>query len=127
MSTERPTGIIVTFPRVFFEEVSRVKFVREFLAMNNSDYEGCWLCKVPAIPKLEVLHCYIIINNRIRYRANIAGFEQGGPQEFDGRLSGKRRVHTAKAWMQLTGPVVKAPYRMEMRGFQGFRYTQDLW
>lgn len=123
----RPIGIIVTFPRVFFEEVSTASFVREFLGMNNPDYEGYWLCKIGSIPRQEVLYCYIIINNRIRYRANIAGFEPGGPQQFDGRLSGKPRIHTAKAWMQLTGPIVKAPYRMEKRGFQGFRYTEELW
>lgn len=117
---QRPVAIITTFPRVFFLEKSPREFVREFLAMND-DGEIYWQCKMGNAPKIEVVYCYIVINNRIRYRANIAGFEPGGKRYF-----GDGRSATARAWMILTGPVVKAPHRIERRGFQGFRYSDFI-
>src|SRR5436305_1254367 len=101
--TDRPCAIIVTFPRVFFREMSPRRFVREFLAMNTED-DWHWQCKIGNRARIEVVYCYIVIGNRIRYRANIAGFEPGGEREFD-----DGRKATARAWMILTAPVVKAP------------------
>lgn len=118
LKIERPSAIIVTFPRIFFREVSLRQFVREFCQMSESDV---WFCKFAAIPRCEVIHCYIVIENRVRYRANLVGFDPGGEMIFaDGRTA------TARAWMLLCGPIVKAPYRISMRGFQGFRYSQLL-
>jgi len=114
--TDRPQAIIVTFPRVFFREVSRLQFVRQFCGMNRDD--SYWICKMGNVPRIEVPYCYIVIDNRIRYRANIAGFERGGEREFD-----DGRKATARAWMILTAPVIKAPGRIERLGFQGFRYS----
>jgi hypothetical protein len=115
--SERPAAIIVTFPRVFFREVSPRQFVRDFLGMNSGEIEY-WICKMGNVPRIEVPYCYIVINNRIRYRANIAGFEPGGERTFD---DGRRA--TGRAWMILTAPVIKAPYRIQRTGFQGFRYS----
>ena len=70
------------------------------------------------LPKIEVPYVYIVALNRLRYRVNLVEFEQGGEREFE---DGRR--YAANHWMVMAGPVVKAPYRIEMRGFQGFRYS----
>lgn len=116
---ERAEAIIVTFPLVFFREYTTVNFVRDFLGMNKD--ETYWICKMGNKPRVEVPYCYIIVGNRIRYRANIAGFEPGGERDF-----GDGRIQTARNWMLLTAPVIKAPYKIERRGFQGFRYTEII-
>jgi hypothetical protein len=71
------------------------------------------------------LHCYILVGGRVRLRANISHWEAGtgsAIESWDGHdLSG------AKYWAILTGPVVYPPEPINMRGFQGFRYTEELW
>lgn len=116
---ERPVAIITTFPRVFFREVSPREFVRSFLGMNTED--TYWICKMGNVPRFDVAYCYIIAGNRIRYRANVGGFEGAGTRDF-----GDGRIQYARAWMILTAPVIKAPYRIERRGFQGFRYSEFI-
>ena len=116
---EQQRAIAVTWPLKSMTKSPR-EFVREFMSIN--DGETCWYAKVNAVPKQEVLYCYIIIDNRVRYRANIVGFEQGCEMTFD-----DGRTATAKKWMILGAPVVKAPHKIEMTGFQGFRYTRLLW
>ena len=119
MSSERKQAIAVTWPLSSMTKTPR-EFVRSFMSIN--DGETCWYAKVGQVPKRDVLYCYVIIGNRVRYRANIVGFEPGGELTFsDGRSA------TAKVWMVLGAPVVRAPHRIEMRGFQGFRYTDLLW
>ena len=114
---QQTVAIITTFPRKFFLEMSPRQFVRAFFAMNDDD-SIYWQCKFGAPPTRDVVYCYIVAENRIRYRANIAGFEPGGLRVF-----GDGRSATARSWMILTAPVIKAPYRIERRGFQGFRYS----
>lgn len=116
---QRIVAIIKTFPVVFFRELSLREFVRQWRSINQDG--SCWVCPMPAVPRQEVLYCYIVIGNRIRYRCNISHFEPGGERIFsDGRR------FTAKAWMVLTAPVVKPPHKIKKRGFQGFRYSEFL-
>ncbi|MEO6390825.1 MAG: hypothetical protein ABIP75_03175 [Pyrinomonadaceae bacterium] len=117
---KRHEAILYTFPQVFFRYCSVWDFVRGFYGMNN-DESSYWLAKMANQPKVEVPYCYIVIGNRIRYRAQIAGFEPGGPRTFpDGH------TQTAKGWMILTAPVISAPYPIKRRGFQGFRYSEFI-
>ncbi len=121
----RPTGIIVSIPRIFIEEVGKPYVERAFEA-HLSKYDGTvFYWKIANRPRFDVLHCYIVFKNLIRWRCNIAGFSQGGPMTFWG-LHGERTVE-ARAWMILSAPVVRAPLEIPMRGFRGFRYTDSLW
>jgi len=121
MRSDRPTSIIKTFSRtlVWFE-ISVWDFIRQFEGLN--DGESIWNAAIGSLPKYDVLNCYIVIDGKIRYRARIAGFECGGERTFiDGRTC------SARNWMLLCAPVEKAPRDIPMRGFQGFRYTEELW
>jgi hypothetical protein len=85
------------------------------------DQDSYWLHKISAVPTIDVLYAYITVLGKIRYRANIGGFEEGGTKTFqDGRDC------TAKHWMILTHPFVKAPEEILFQGCQGFRYTSFL-
>jgi hypothetical protein len=62
------------------------------------------------------------MQGRIWFRANIVGYE--GPQSIhceDGSM------RFGNCWAMLGPPVVKPPREIWMKGFQGFRYTGDLW
>lgn len=120
-------ALVKTFPLVFFREVTVSQFVREFVGMNNNpelaETHGFSLWQVPlnGRPKRPVAHCYIVIANRIRYRAAIVDFEPGGRRHF-----GDGRSMHGNCWMILSDPVVRAPRHIPFRGFQGIRYTPIL-
>ena len=125
----RPTGIIRTLPmdHTFTGEkiIRRVlyrKLLTSFKGINENPDERFWLLALPTIPRIEVLHCYLIFDGRIRWRLNVAGYEGPGTKE---RLDGK--TISARAWAILTAPVVKPPIQIAMKGFRGFRYTETLW
>lgn len=129
---QRPTGIIRTLP--YFgagdtEEAGarRLVYKRMMESFRKADrYENAFVrIAFDKKPVQEVLHCYIIVGGRVRLRANISHWEGGtGAQmhSFD-----DHDLSDAKYWAILTGPVSYPPEPMLRRGFQGFRYTEELW
>jgi hypothetical protein len=75
-------------------------------------------------PRYDVLHCYLLIAGLLRFRLNIAAIVEGGTMTFRDRPI--PQTWTARYWMILTAPVAEPKERMLMRGFQGFRYTDEL-
>ena len=71
-------------------------------------------------PKQEVIWLYLVIGNKVRWRARILDFQPAGYMEFeDGRCL------FAKCWVRLFDfERLPAPQK-EMRGFQGFRYFYE--
>ncbi|MDQ3804293.1 MAG: hypothetical protein M3416_10730 [Acidobacteriota bacterium] len=124
---DRPTGIIRTLPYGpnHGEEAMRAayaKMVAGLERLNRFDAAHV-LVGMQQRPKVEVLHCYILVEGRIVGRAHIAGYEEGVPPVKC--WDGSTRQH--KFWAVLTGPYEPAPEVIRRRGFQGFRYTGDLW
>jgi hypothetical protein len=126
----QPSAIVKTFPVHFFRDISPREFVRGFvIALNDPEHETVWWSMMGNRPKQEVQYCYIVIGNRVRYRASVGWFE--GPYDYPNELPGFKtfgdgRTLYSRYWMALTGPVIKAPERIPMRGFQGFRYCDIL-
>jgi hypothetical protein len=117
------TGIIKTVPHKFvFEEYGATRFMDDFFYRLNADWRNCFLFTMPSIPKIGVLHFYLLIDGRVRFRANIV--EYRGPKTLH---FSRGRTISGKVWVLLCGPVVRAPFKVEMKGFRGFRYTEDLW
>lgn len=118
------TGIIKTMPSEFvFKEYGARRFLRDFYyRLNDPDTDWCFMFTLSAIPKFSVLHFYLLVAGRIRYRANIAEIEGPSTKKFSGG-----RTISGRAWATITGPVVRSPFVIEMKGFRGFRYTEDLW
>jgi hypothetical protein len=130
MSEGRPTGIIRNLPwatsRVLGYKPDKrnrreaLKRIVKLFSYLKED-EGAIYMSMPAKPRQEVLYCYILVDGRIRWRANISHFEPGDARKC---VDGVERA--PKYWMILTGPLVKAPRGLRMRGFRGFRYTEGF-
>lgn len=127
MAISRPTGIIRTLPYgpKHTEQAMRAayeKMMRGLERLNRLDSAHV-LIGMQQKPKTEVLHCYILVEGHIIGRAHIASYETDIPavQCWDGST----RRH--KYWAVLTAPFEPATELIRMRGFQGFRYTGDLW
>lgn len=133
-SNERPTGIIRTLP--YFGGIEKGE---DEQAMMNKAYRRMMqafkqlekgtreyvLIALNQLPTQDVLHCYIIVGGEIRVRANIAGYLSG--EEAANVQCWDESIRSPKYWVQLTMPVSWPPEKILRRGFQGFRYTTDLW
>lgn len=118
---ERPTGIIRTLPSLEPGNVGRHLYKASIKLMEKGSLDTVAIA-LPAIPKIEVLHLYLLVEGRIDVRLNIASYEPGDAREcWDGE------IRKPKVWAICTGPVSRPPEPITKRGFQGFRYTQDLW
>jgi len=129
---DRPTGVVRTLPYYGAGNTSEAKakrnayrrMMKSFKRMERGADETVRIA-FSQMPTKEVLHCYILVDGKIRVRANISHWEPGTGEQvnsFDGRdLSG------ASFWAILTAPVSWPPEEIECRGFQGLRYTEDLW
>lgn len=90
--------------------------------MDFCNKGGSFQWALSARPKIEVLYLYLVVGGVLRYRANIVGFAGAGGRRI---LNGGE--YTAREWVIVTGPVVKPPQPIEIKGFQGFRYSRELW
>lgn len=128
----RPTGIIRTLP--YFgagdteeqgaERRAYRRMIESFKAVERGQIECCRIA-FSQMPRQEVLHCYLLVGGKIRVRANIATWEAGTGEHvssWDGH-----DLSTAKFWALLTSPVSWPPFEVKMHGFQGIRYTEELW
>lgn len=123
----RPTGIIRTLP---YEPDSpdsnrRAAYRRMLRGLRalNTDDEAVVYIGMAQKPTVEVLHFYILVASRIVGRANIAGWLTEQPAMVcwdDSPLA-------CNYWAVLSGPFTEPPEPIKRRGFQGFRYTEDLW
>lgn len=118
---DRPTGIIRTLPSLGPDQIGKKRYEASIKAMEKGKIDAIYIA-LSAIPKTEVLHLYLIIEGRVDVRLNIAGYEPG-----DARKCWDQTIRQPKVWAVCTGPVSRPPEPIKKRGFQGFRYTPDLW
>jgi hypothetical protein len=132
--TQRPTGIIRTLPWFGAEDAKHLAFgekgkaywrMRRAFRRIDKSGEGSVLISLSQKPTIEVLHCYVLIAGLVRVRANIADFLNG--QELGDVRCWDDSTRQAKWWAVLTSPISWPPEEVRMRGFQGFRYTENLW
>jgi hypothetical protein len=122
-----PTGIIRTLPYGAHssEEALRHAYHKLMRGLQRLNREDSYyvLLGMSAQPRLDVLHCYLIIEGKVIGRARIAGYETN--------LRTVRcwddTTRTYKVWAILSAPYEPAPETILRRGFQGFRYTVELW
>jgi len=116
------TGIIKTMPADWCWECKMTddEFQKRIDAMNRFDFH--WWFSLSGRPRYDVLHFYLLMRGRIWFRANIVSLE--GPQSLDCE-DGTTRF--GRCWAMLGPPIVHPPREIRMKGFQGFRYTGDLW
>ena len=126
--TIQPDGIAITWGKDLIEEKGGLfAFIRFFLKEMQNE-ETIWLQRSKNKPQHEVLYVYVIVCNQIKYRLNYVGYESGATIINNGAGDGSwsSRQHIEWPRILMAGPVITAPYKMEQRGFQGFRYTVKL-
>jgi hypothetical protein len=119
----RPTDIIRTLPSLY-QDTGNIGFKRYVRAIHELEKEI-----IPAIyiamaqmPKTEVLHMYLLIEGFIRVRLNIVEYIPGTSE-----ICWDSTIRQPKFWAVCSGPVERPPHKLQRRGFQGFRYTEELW
>lgn len=91
----------------------------------EDDPEAVVYVAFPARPVREVLDCYLIVGGKVRARARIATWIEGGEVGTVNCWDGSAR--DATWWAVLTAPVSFPTEEVLRRGFRGFRYTTELW
>lgn len=119
---DRPTGIIRTLPSLYGDaSVGARRYQISIAALENETIPAIYIA-LAQMPKIEVLHLYLLVDGEIQVRLNIAGYEPG-----DARKCWDNTIRQPKIWVTCTGPVSRPPEPIKRRGFQGFRYTEELW
>jgi hypothetical protein len=116
-----PEGIAITFGKEMLCDHGGIRvFLKSFVACLEN--EDCWIHFCKNKPVHDVLYVYIIISNRLAYRCQFVGLTGGGGTGY--KANGDETQ--MKPGIMLGGPLIRAPYRRKLKGFQGFRYTQKL-
>ncbi len=127
---ERPEGIIITVGAKMYGHHGYRNWLRNFLAaMKESETEGAdwfyWF-RQTVQPRADVRdslqYVYLCIGNKIRYRCFFAG--SMGPAHM--KFVNHTESMFGSAWVLVAGPVERAPFKIEQRGFRGFRYCEKL-
>jgi hypothetical protein len=117
---ERPTGIVRTLPSLDGDASIGARRYQSSIALMETGRLDAIYIALQSIPKFDVVHIYLIVDGAVDVRLNIAGYEPG-----DSRECWDRTIRKPKVWAVCTGPVVRPPERLERKGFQGFRYTNE--
>lgn len=118
----RPTGIIRTLPSLYSDASAGAKAYRKSIQWLEAEQIPAIYIALSAMPKIEILHMYLLIEGFVQLRLNIAGYEPG-----DARECWDKTIRKPKFWAVCCAPVSHPVEPIKMRGFQGFRYTEDLW
>ena len=110
-----PIGIIVTWGKDMIQaNGGLLNFIRHFQECCAENSENR--------PQYDIDIVYIILCNRVAYKVYFGGYETGPATVY--RHDGEARV-ISRPRMILAGPFEKAPQKIPMRGFQGFRYVYN--
>lgn len=119
----RPTGIIRTLPSLYSDtkNVGQQRYANAVAALERSEQDAVYIALAQK-PTINVLHLYLLIDGEINVRLNIASYEPGFVAEcWD------TAIRQPRFWAVCTAPVSRPSEPIKRRGFQGFRYTEDLW
>jgi hypothetical protein len=116
-----PDAIIITISAAMLKEKGLRNWLRNFLDAMARENHTYWF-RLGSVPRFdELLYVYLCIGGYVKYRCFFAGTHPAGWMTFQ---DGKQLY--GKAWVYACGPVRKAPERIPMKGFRGFRYTHKL-
>lgn len=122
-----PIGIVVTWGKDLIKEKGGLlAFIRYFEKVMCSE-DSLWLHKSKNRPAHDIHLVYIIVNNQVRYKLYYGGYEAAGIRDVYNGDGSSWCSHSVITWprLLLAGPFEKAPHKIPMRGFQGFRYIYE--
>lgn len=118
-----PIGIILTMGQKVIDANGGFRnFIKHFTNCCKDENSGLWLQKSRNCPKEDIAIVYIVVANRVAYKVFYGGYRKGPTTVW--MLDGEERYFP---WphMVLSGPIERAPRKILMRGFQGFRYIYE--
>lgn len=125
----QPTGIVITFAKEMMLETGGVKAWLKYFneVMSKHEQQWTWLARMKNAPKQDIIHVYIIVLNRLYGRCIYGGHEAGETTVYKPLETGEEYLTDIK-WPRivLSGPFERCPFKRELKGFQGFRYCEDL-
>lgn len=119
----RPTGIIRTLPSLYQDKgnIGYKRYVRSIRELEQGKIEVIYIA-MAQLPKLDVLNMYLLIEGQIRVKLNLVEYAPGTSE-----ICWDSTIRQPKYWALCSGPVSRPPEKIFRKGFQGFRYTEDLW
>ena len=123
-----PEGIVLTFGKQMIKEQGGLKtFLKNFqVVMSRHDKGEYWMHTCSNLPKVDIDHIYIIVANRLYGRVYCGGFHRNHDKNIVGYGATGQQKLMDKPFVILSGPFEKCPYKRTLKGFQGFRYTTQL-
>lgn len=124
---EPPEAILLTLPVAFFQDrgMTCAEFQPYFERLMRHP-DNLWNFKLTNLPTHDVAWVYLVFDGHVQYRLNLVQYERGTTKAFNDAPDKQVMVFDKCNWVILTGPPVKAPFEIPMRGFQGFRYSKQL-
>lgn len=124
---QQPVGIVVTWGKDLIREKGGLLSFLRYFEQVMSNENDLWLHKCRNRPAQEIDHVYIIVCNQVRYKLYFGGYEAGGTRDAYNGDGISWCSHSVITWprLVLAGPFVKAPRKIHMKGFQGFRYVYE--
>lgn len=119
----RPTGIIRTLPSLYNDggNVGYRRYVKAVKELEAGVIQAIYVA-MAQLPKIEVLYMYLLIEGRIRVRLNIVEYVPGTEA-----ICWDSTIRQPNYWAVCSAPVSHPPFDIPRKGFQGFRYTEELW
>lgn len=117
-----PEGIAITFGKEMMDNNGGYKEMLKLFLSTMEKPDDYWMHKMLIWPKIEITDVYIITLNRLWGKAKFGWFEKQAAFKYSPTDAG------IIEWPRLVivGPFIKCPFRRELKGFQGFRYTTKL-
>lgn len=122
-----PEGIMLTLPVAFFDD--RGTEIGPFIKMFErymSREESLWNFRLTNLPKHDIAWVYMVFDKKVQFRLNFVQYERNISKTFHDAPDGKVRTFPNCNWVIMCGPAIKPPHEWPQKGFQGFRYTTQL-
>lgn len=126
MNDQQQDAICLTLGKGFLDNVypgGRDAVIKALERTDDGTYQWMQFCG-SGVPARKVEFCYLIWDGKVQYRLLVEEYQKNITGKFaDG---GVVRSFDNRNLVILTGPCIKAPHNIPMKGFQGFRYSQFL-
>jgi len=123
---DQQDAIILTLGKDFMDKMypgGREAVIKSLERCDNGSYQWMQFCG-SGVPARKVEFCYLVWDGLVQYRLSVEEYQKNITGKFaDGGVV--RSFHNRNLVI-MSGPVIKAPYKIPMKGFQGFRYTTFL-
>lgn len=109
-------GIYITLGASQIKEHGYKKYLDDFKRVNEGN--GAWFYQMKNLPIHQFVSVYLVIGNRVRWKADLVSIEQDMEVEY---WNGKVDHHFRGIVLANFQPIPKS-HQEYKKGFQGFRY-----